>query len=223
METIHQSPSNPDAVIERWHIWRGTIRYFLVGPGPKAMHPCSEPDYANRRPVMTSREAALAKTALGLLEQRHRQDKEAGVAEIQLALADAARGVRPKTGRADHASSGETENRAELPPVKITRAMVDHVASIVGLVCKIPAHRLYQKATSESTLRAARILFIGCIRDLHPGIMQKDLIPILGMAAPSISNALFRHQYNLESFKDYRRQHAEIVRLAGVRPNRQAS
>lgn len=224
---VAESPAiHPAAVIERWHIWRGTVRYFLVGPGPQAMHPCSEPDYVSHRPTMTPKESAIAKAALALLEQRHRYDKEAGVKEIKLALAQAARGVRPQAAgeiRPTIETDGEFHPQKAAAPVKITKEMTDRVARFVGLVCNVPAHRLYQKLTSIAALREARILFIGSIRDLHPGIMQKDLMPILDMSPASISQALMRHGYNLDSFKDYKRKHEEVLRLAGAKPNSKAS
>jgi hypothetical protein len=80
----------PPITILRWHLHRGTVRYFIVGPGSSAMHPCSIPDYASRSPTIRPREAAIARHAIQLLNIKHREDRDAGPAEIILALEQAA-------------------------------------------------------------------------------------------------------------------------------------
>ena len=80
-------PSNPErlgpAVPER-EIHTGSIYLYLVGPGPDSMRRCS------RRSMTpgTPEERALAERALAILNERHRENREAGAFEILAALVE---------------------------------------------------------------------------------------------------------------------------------------
>lgn len=80
-------PSNPDRLapaVPEWEIHTGSIYLYLVGPGPDAMRRCS------RRSVTpgTPEERALAERALAILNERHRENRDAGVEEITAALVE---------------------------------------------------------------------------------------------------------------------------------------
>lgn len=82
---IPPKPSNPDRLapaLPEWEIYVGSIHLFLVGPGPDAMRKCSR---RNVNPG-TPEEWALARRALAILNERHRENREAGEAEILAAL-----------------------------------------------------------------------------------------------------------------------------------------
>ena len=75
--------------IQRWHLHRGTVQYFICGPGADAMHPCSAPVYQGRHPTIGVREALVARKALGILDDRHRHSRDIGPADIQRILEEA--------------------------------------------------------------------------------------------------------------------------------------
>ncbi len=75
--------------VNRWHIWRGTVQWFIVGPGANAMQACSKPVYIGRHPTIGAREAAVARVAIRNLSERHAQDKELGPEEIRTFIAQA--------------------------------------------------------------------------------------------------------------------------------------
>jgi hypothetical protein len=87
-DSIHRGTAPPVSLV-RWHLHRGTHRYYIVGTGATAMHPCSVPDYASRTPTIQPREAAVARRAIQSLNIHHREDRDAGPAEIKLALQQA--------------------------------------------------------------------------------------------------------------------------------------
>jgi hypothetical protein len=76
--------------VQRWHLHRGTVQYFICGPGSAAMHPCSAPVYQGRYPTITVREGAIARKAIDILHDRHGQNRDAGPKDIQAALNEAA-------------------------------------------------------------------------------------------------------------------------------------
>lgn len=79
-------PSDPDRFekLPEWEIHTGSVYLYLVGPGPKAMRRCS------RRSVNpgTEAERELAERARQILNDRHRENREAGEAEIYDALVE---------------------------------------------------------------------------------------------------------------------------------------
>lgn len=75
--------------IQRWHLHRGTVQWFICGPGSHAMHPCSASVYEGRQPTIGVREAAVARKAIGILDERHRHNNELGPADIQRILDEA--------------------------------------------------------------------------------------------------------------------------------------
>lgn len=75
--------------IQRWHLHRGTVQWFICGPGADAMHACSAPVYEGRHPTIGWREAVVARKALGILDERHRYSKDLGPADIQRILDEA--------------------------------------------------------------------------------------------------------------------------------------
>lgn len=78
----------PDAAVHHvWHLHIGFVQLFIVGPGFDAWHACSKSYYTGQ--VGTDDERAIAHRAVHILARRHRDDKEAGSAEIHRALADA--------------------------------------------------------------------------------------------------------------------------------------
>jgi hypothetical protein len=75
--------------IQRWHLHRGTVQWFICGPGADAMLACSAPDYEGRHPTIGRREAAVARKAIGLLDEFHRHSRNLGPADIQRVLNEA--------------------------------------------------------------------------------------------------------------------------------------
>jgi hypothetical protein len=76
--------------VQRWHLHRGTVQYFICGPGPAAMHPCSQPVYQGRYPTISVREGVIARKAIAILTTYHGQNKDAGPKVIKDALKEAA-------------------------------------------------------------------------------------------------------------------------------------
>lgn len=229
MLATHENPAAESAVIvtiERWHIWRGTIRYFIVGPGPAAMVACSAPDYHSPRPTITALEQDYANRAIALLEQRHGQSRDAGPEEIQQALADAIAGIVPT--KRQHPNQQQTY-AAPSPDREITisRDDADMIARVVSLVTGIPVRNIHSKSAPSSsvrsTVREAKYLFIGALAELFPGVYQKRIGEILSMSGCAISMAMNRHRYDVESFQDYKRKFAEIIRLASNELHSKAS
>lgn len=78
-------PSTPDRLksfLPEWEIHVGSIYLYIVGHGPTAMRKCS------RRSINpgTPQEWELAQRALGILNECHRENEDAGVFEILAAL-----------------------------------------------------------------------------------------------------------------------------------------
>jgi len=58
-----------------WEIYVGSVRLYLVGPGPHAMLRCSEPVYRGK--IGTPEEWNIARKALRILIKDHGEDLEA--------------------------------------------------------------------------------------------------------------------------------------------------
>ena len=67
-------------IIDDWEIYVGLVRLYIVGPGPRAMHRCSEPVY--RGQVGTPHEWKIANEALAILKAEHDEDLDADGATI---------------------------------------------------------------------------------------------------------------------------------------------
>lgn len=83
---IPPKPSTPERLapaLPEWEIHVGVVHLYLVGPGPTAMRKCSRANYATPG---TPEEWELARRALAILNERHRENKEAGEDEILAAL-----------------------------------------------------------------------------------------------------------------------------------------
>lgn len=68
----------------RWHLHKGTVTLFIVGPGEFAMHKCSEPEYRGR--IGTTEEREIAKIAIMMLNDDIQNNLDAGPEVIQEAL-----------------------------------------------------------------------------------------------------------------------------------------
>ena len=82
---IAPRPSNPDRLaphLPEWELHVGSVYLYIVGPGPDAMRRCS---LRSINPG-TPEERNLARRAIAILNERHRENKEAGEAEILTAL-----------------------------------------------------------------------------------------------------------------------------------------
>lgn len=85
-----RAPKPPEEITSASHQWElitGTVQLFISGPGPQAWFACSKPNYEPGSKPGTPRECAIAKRALHICIQRHREDRDAGVSHIQEALA----------------------------------------------------------------------------------------------------------------------------------------
>lgn len=67
-----------------WEIHVGSVRLYIVGPGPHAMLRCSEPVYRGK--IGTLEEWNIARKALRILNQEHAEDLAADGATIQRVL-----------------------------------------------------------------------------------------------------------------------------------------
>ena len=74
-----------------WEINVGSVRLYIVGPGPHAMLRCSEPVYRGK--IGTLEEWAIARKALRILNQEHAEDLAADGDTIAMVLEQ----VRNKT------------------------------------------------------------------------------------------------------------------------------
>lgn len=95
---IHIERKHTSAIT--WSVTQGTVQIFIIGPGPDAWLACSKPNYHRTSPGCTRKEMAIAKAAVVILNQRHREDKDAGVPHIRQALKEAARQVRQEAQQA---------------------------------------------------------------------------------------------------------------------------
>ena len=68
----------------KWEIHVGSVRLYLVGPGPHAMLRCSEPVYRGK--IGTPEEWSIARKALRILSQEHGEDLAADGATIAIVL-----------------------------------------------------------------------------------------------------------------------------------------
>jgi len=73
-----------DQIVPQWEIHVGSVRLYIVGPGPHAMHRCSEPVYQGK--IGTPEEWAIARKALRILANEHMDDMEADATTIQRVL-----------------------------------------------------------------------------------------------------------------------------------------
>lgn len=81
-------PSVPERwqpAFPEWEIHVGSIYLYLVGPGPNAMRRCSK---ANYQTPGTPEEWEIARRALAILNERHRENNEAGEDEILAVLVE---------------------------------------------------------------------------------------------------------------------------------------
>lgn len=211
----------PDATAQttRWHLHRGTVQWFLVGPGPHAWLACSEPDYVSwRKPVMQPGESALARAALALLESRHSQDTSAGVEEIKRALADAAAGVKPAKPR-PAAMGPKSVSPLKPESVVIDPADIRRVKQVVAGVTGVSIAQIESVSTAATAgISAAKSLYFGALTARWPRAEQRQLAAAVNRSASTFSNTLQRHHYNNESFTDYARKFRRILEQLGLDP-----
>lgn len=84
---IQPLPTNTDILghfLPAWEIYTGSVYLYIVGPGPDAMRRCS------RRSMNpgTFEEKELAHKALEILNERFRENKDAGPTEILAVLVE---------------------------------------------------------------------------------------------------------------------------------------
>lgn len=82
---IPPKPSTPERLapaLPEWELHVGSVYLYIIGPGPTAMRRCS---LRNINPG-TPAERDLARRAIAILNERFRENKDAGDAEILAAL-----------------------------------------------------------------------------------------------------------------------------------------
>lgn len=216
MQTI-DPPANP-ATTTVWHLYRGTVRYFILGPGSSAMHPCSEPVYEGRHPTMTAEESRIANIAVDLLRQRHSQDTSAGVEEIKRALADAAAGVKPAKPK-PAAMGPKSVSPLKPESVVIDPADIRRVKQVVAGVTGVSIAQIESVSTAATAgISAAKSLYFGALTARWPRAEQRQLAAAVNRSASTFSNTLQRHHYNNESFTDYARKFRRILEQLGLDP-----
>ena len=82
---IPPKPSTPERLapaLPEWELHVGSVYLYIIGPGPTAMRRCS------RRSISpgTATEREIAERALAILNELHRENKDAGADEILAAL-----------------------------------------------------------------------------------------------------------------------------------------
>lgn len=201
-----------------WHLHRGTVQWFLVGPGPQAWLACSAPDYASRKPAILPAELAIARAALALLKSRHAQDTAAGVEEIKKALADAASGVKPAKPK-PAAAPPLTAKHPKPEPIDIDPAEVLRIKRVVAEVTCISMAQIDSGSAAPSPrVSAAKNLFHGALSARWPRAENRQLAAAVNRSGSTFGSRLQRHRYNIESFTDYARKFRRILDQLGLEP-----
>jgi hypothetical protein len=227
------SGSAPPVTLVRWHLHRGTHRYYIVGPGATAMHPCSVPDYANRTPTIQPREAAIARHAIQSLNIHHREDRDAGPAEIKLALQQAAASTPLHIHAAPDLSDIGGDADSLPPPVSVPGsaaqvaapqlATPDDLRRILAAVefeTGFPASQLTDSAIrtrnlgARALIRAQTLCFSAC-STLFPA-MQLQQIDSAFRAKPGTSSRRLQQHGAHKHDPDYARTLASL--LAKLQP-----
>lgn len=217
MITTPATDPTPDAIQQtnRWHLHRGTVQWFIVGPGPNAWLACSAPDYASRKPTIQPDESALARAAIALLESKHSQDTSAGVAEIKQALTDAAAGVKPAK---PHPLATPFNPSKPLKPesVVIDHAEVRRIKQVVSEITGVSVAQIESVSTPIGQISTAKNLYYGAVHARWPKAEQRQLAAAVNRSASTFGSTVNRHHYNNESFTDYARKFRRVLEQIGL-------
>lgn len=222
-DTILRGTAQPITIV-RWHLHRGTHRYYIVGPGGTAMHPCSEPDYVGRHPTIQPREAAIARAAIADLNQRFRDNRDAGPEEIKqaLALADASIPLHHTTitDLSDISEESDPEPIADEIPAKAVppQATPEDIKAIIAAVefeTGIPAAHFWDgsdliRYRSAKNSRARAMCFV-VARTLYPSMHRYDADKAFGRCKGTASQHLIRHDAPYSSEPEYSATLATII------------
>lgn len=97
---LNKGPAKTEATLH-WQLVVGTVQIFISGPGPDAWLACSKPNYEPGSKPGTESERYVARRALKICIQRHRDDRDAGVSEIKAAFKQAIAEIRAEQREAE--------------------------------------------------------------------------------------------------------------------------
>lgn len=217
--------TTPEAIQQttRWHLHRGTVQWFIVGPGPNAWLACSAPDYASRKASIQPDESALARAAIALLEFRHAQDNSAGVEEIKKALADAAAGVKPVRSKPTTLSFDSSKSTKPAKPqwTTIDADEVQHIKQVVSEITGVPIDLIDATNNYHNTKTPsgnAKLMFCGAVLARWPQATRNLIASAIGRSQATLSYYSRNHTYNNESFTHYARTFRRICEQLGLEP-----
>ncbi len=207
-----------------WSLEAGTVQLFIVGPGPDAWLACSRPNYQPRSTPGTPREREIARQAVILLNQTHRNDKDAGIPQIQAALRLAAKQIRAKASlttstepltETEHAPSADAYGRVHRPDCSRRATAVDS-ARVLKLVTLITRHAGILPADlvggdNSRPLSRIRHLAIGTVREVFPAMVNYQLAEIFHCDPGHIRRARDSHAARLITDPAYQKLHAAIL------------
>lgn len=203
----------PTALVEKWRMEVGSVRLWIIGPGSDAMHPASQTYYSGR--IGTELERQIAQRAVEILD-RTRRDHDAGKAEIQAALDQAANQI---ANGLPFAAPTDANTIQPLPPAITTppitqeqaAAILLEVQNVTGILV-----RVFMDASSpvmrRRPLRArARTLCYIAAKKLHPGSSNIQIADAFGTKPNTVSQSVRRHEDSYINEPTYAAQFKTLI------------
>ncbi len=207
-----QSTPTKRTAADTWHIHRGTVALYIIGPGPTAMHRASESYYTGR--IGTEDEWRIARRAVRILS--HTAQDDAGPAEIHAALEIATHEI--SIGVAQITDESEPYPQPKNPPPAIaTEEDARRVLAAVELVTGIsvadflrPSLRSLTESIKAPRARARAHACIA-ILTLYPDTPCPLADDALGFNRDSTNRARTRHREAYLKEPAYAKNHAAIL------------
>jgi hypothetical protein len=203
-------------LIEKWRVEVGTIRLWIIGPGSDAMHPASEAYYSG--PIGTDQERAIAQRAVHLLDIHHRT-RDAGKAEIQLALNQAADQIHkgePLPMPIDCGPGRHMHTTAQ-PLVIATpddAKIILHAVEFETGFQAAEIQRPTKTGCKETARHHARSLCAAVCRQLFPDTNGLQIDALFGFSAESARRYLIRHSESYLKDPAYAASFAAVIAKA---------
>jgi hypothetical protein len=208
---IYQKRST--AIQDTWHIHRGTVALYIVGPGPTAMHRASDSYYFGK--IGTDEEWQIARRALGILRRTATED--AGPEEIKAALEKAADQIANGITDIREDSAEPSDPQPNIKPQAIaTQEDARRVLAAVEFVTGIPARDMHlptRNVTQSEKAPRVRAKSHACLALMHlfPGSRYNDLDDLLGFVRDTTNRSLVRHRESYIREAKYAANHATIL------------
>jgi hypothetical protein len=200
-------------LIEKWRVDVGTIRLWIIGPGSDAMYPASREYYSGR--IGTDEERAIAQRAVQLLDIHHRT-RDAGKAEIQFALNQAAAQIHKGEPIPMPIESGPGRHmHTTAQPLVI--ATPDDAKIILNAVefetgySVAEIQRPTKTGCKETARHKARSLCAAVCRALFPDTNGLQIDTLFGFSVESARRYLIRHSESYLKDPDYAASFAAII------------